>query len=312
DEAINFGKPEFNTILNFVAEGNDVFISTHGVNIDTLQLKTEELINPNFEKKPIFKLRNKAFKGKEFSFDKPFYNTVFKEVDTLKTTVLGISGYLNKDNIRTAEGVNFIRYTYGKGKFYFHTFPEVFTNYNLLKENNYKHAAQILSYIDEDKPLLWDSYYKTGKSRISSPMHYLLSNKALKWAYYISLIGVLLYVIFGGKRKQRIIPVIKPLKNQTLAFTKTISNMYLEKSSHKEIAQHKINYLFHFIRTKLNVSTNKIDESFIKQIAKKSGKPLVEVKELFGAIKNINTKKRITNQELIHLNKLIENFKHNL
>ncbi|WP_456376208.1 DUF4350 domain-containing protein [Lutibacter sp.] len=309
DEALNFGDAEFFRLLKFVARGNDVFISTHGVNIDTLNFETERLVSNNFDEKVFFKLKNKAFKNKEFLFDRPFINQVFTKIDTLNTTILGITGYLNKDNERTEEGVNFVKYTYGKGTIYFHTFPEVFTNYSILKNPNQQHVANILSYVREDIPILWDSYYKTGKSKIVSPIYYLLHNKYLKWAYYITLIGVLFFVIFEGKRKQRSIPIRTPLKNQTVAFTRTIANMYFEKQEHKNIAEHKISYLLEYIRTKLHISTTIIGAAFYKQVSSRSGNSYESVENLFEFCEQIHIKNEITSEELMKLNNKIEKFK---
>jgi hypothetical protein len=309
DKAINFGKEEFVELMKFVERGNDVLISTKGINIDTLHFKTKRILSYNLEEKPFFKLVNRVFKNKEYSFDRQFSNVGFVEVDTLNTTVLGITGYLNKENERTEEAVNFVKFNYGKGQFFFHTFPEAFTNYSILKGENHQYAANILSYLNEDKTILWDAYYKTGKSKIGSPMYYLLSSKYLKWAYYFALIGVLIFVVFGGKRLQRVIPVIKPLKNQTVAFTRTIANMYYEKSEHKSIAEHKISYLLEFVRTKLNVSTSIINESFYNYVALRSGNEIDFVKKLFNYCDAIHSKNTISNDELIRLNKMIEKFK---
>lgn len=309
DEAINFGKEEFNKLLQFVKRGNTVFISTKGINIDTLNLKTKALIAPKYSTKPFFKQTHKAFKGKEYTFDRDFANIVFKKTDTANTTSLGISGYINKKNERINQGVNFVKYTYGKGIFYFHTFPEVFTNYSLLQENNHQHAANVLSYLNSEKPILWDAYYKTGKTRISSPMYYLLNTKPLKWAYYTALIGILFFILFEGKRKQRYIKVITPLKNQTLAFSRTIANMYFEKSAHKDIAEHKINYFLEFIRNKLHISTEKINATFYKQVAMRSGNKLKDTQKLFKLCNTIHLKNSISAEELMQLNTLIEKFK---
>lgn len=309
DEAMNFGNAEFLRLLKFVERGNDVFISTHGMNIDTLNFETERLVSGNFEEKVFFKFKNNAFKGKEYSFDRPFTNQVFTKIDTLNTTVLGITGYVNSNNERTEEGINFVKYTYGNGSFYFHTFPEVFTNYSILKSPNQQHAANILSYLRDDLPILWDSYYKTGKSSIVSPIYYLLNNKYLKWAYYITLIGVLVFVIFEGKRKQRSIPILTPLKNQTVAFTRTIANMYFEKQEHKNIAEHKISYLLEFIRTKLHIPTTSIDTVFYKYVSSRSGNSYENVEKLFKYCEQIHIKNQITDDELIKLNKMIEKFK---
>ena len=309
DEKLNFGDDEFLRLMNFVNRGNDVFISTHGMNIDTLNFETERLISKNLDEKLFFKLLNTSFKGKEYSFKRPLVNQVFTKIDTLNTTVLGISGYVNENEERTEEGVNFVKYKYGKGNFYLHTFPEVFTNYSILSENNHQHAANILSYLREDIPILWDSYYKTGKSKITSPIKYLLSSKHLKWAYYMALIGILLFVIFEGKRKQRSIPIITSLKNQTVAFTQTIANMYFEKQEHKNIAEHKISYLLEFVRTKLHIPTTTIDDNFYNYVALRSGNELKEVEKLFKFCDVIHLKNEISSDELIQLNKMIEKFK---
>ncbi|WP_298367134.1 DUF4350 domain-containing protein [uncultured Lutibacter sp.] len=309
DEKLNFGDDEFLRLMNFVNRGNDVFISTHGMNIDTLNFETERLISKNLDEKLFFKLLNTSFKGKEYSFKRPLVNQVFTKIDTINTTVLGISGYVNENEERTEEGVNFVKFKYGKGNFYLHTFPEVFTNYSILSENNHQHAANILSYLREDIPILWDSYYKTGKSKITSPIKYLLSSKHLKWAYYMALIGILLFVIFEGKRKQRSIPIITPLKNQTVAFTQTIANMYFEKQEHKNIAEHKISYLLEFVRTKLHIPTTTIDDNFYNYVALRSGNELKEVEKLFKFCDVIHLKNEISSDELIQLNKMIEKFK---
>lgn len=308
DEALNFGDAEFLRLMEFVKRGNDVFISTHGMNIDTLNFETEELLSGNFEENIFFKLKNKAF-NREYSFDRPMVNQVFTKMDTVNTTILGITGYSNSEGERTEGGINFVKHRYGKGTFYLHTFPELFTNYNILKSPNQQHTANVLSYIKSDKPILWDSYYKTGKSKISSPIYYLLNSKYLKWAYYMALIGVLFFIIFEGKRKQRNIPIITPLKNQTIAFTQTIANMYFEKQEHKNIAEHKISYLLEFVRLKLHIPTSKIDDTFYNFVASRSGNSYEDVEKLFKFCDEIHLKNQISNEELIQLNKMIEEFK---
>lgn len=309
DDALSFGDAEFERLLKFVERGNDVFISTHEINMDTLNIKTERLISENLDEKVFFKQLNTAFNSREFSFDRYFVNNVFTEIDTLKTTPLGITGYVDTNEERTEEGVNFVKYSLGKGTLYLHTFPEVFTNYAILNSSNHQHTANILSYLRDDIPILWDAYYKTGKSRITSPLQYLLGSKHLKWAYYMALIGVLFFVVFEGKRKQRSIPIITPLKNQTLAFTRTIANMYFEKQTHKNIAEHKISYLLAFIRAKLHISTTNIDALFYENVALRSGSPLTEVEKLFKLCDEIHLKNEITSEDLIRLNKMIEKFK---
>ena len=309
DNAINFGEEEFNELLKFVYRGNDVFLSTHGAMIDTLKIRTEKAHTVSFEEKPYFKLYNKNLTQKEFEFDRPLYNTYLKEIDTVNAIALGKTGYLNKVDERVSEGINFMKLNFGNGHFFIHTFPEAFTNYFILKGSNRLYTEAVLSYIDTGKPVLWDAYYKTGKSSIASPMHYLLSSKQLKWAYYMALIAIFFFIIFEGKRKQRFIKIIEPLKNQSLAFTRTIGNMYYEKSEHKNIAEQKITYLLDYIRTKLYIPTNTIDDSFYKRVASRSGHTLEDVSALFKYVDFIHTQNVISQEQLIKLNTLIEKFK---
>ncbi|WP_418644951.1 DUF4350 domain-containing protein [Tenacibaculum insulae] len=320
DGQLNFGKEEFNELLKFVKRGNNVFIASNGVNIDTLGVKSKRLSTTAFEEKAYQKLVNKNLNTSEYYFDRDFAKAYFSEIDTLKTTVLGELLIKNENDSIVSRKPNFIKTNFGKGAFYLHTFPEAFTNYNMLLNKNYEYVASVLSYLSnksekqytnfsDNSTILWDAYYKTGKSGISSPMYYILSSKHLKWAYYIALIGVLFFVIFKGKRNQRLIPVITPLKNQTLAFTRTIANMYYEKSDHKNIATHKINYFLEYIRIHHRLSTLKIDASFYEKLANRSGNSIEKVTELFEKISQIKLKNTISEEELVSLNKEIEAFK---
>jgi hypothetical protein len=306
---LNFGQEEFNELLKFAARGNDVFMSTNGATIDTLGIETKQLASNAFKEQAYYKLLNTSLDTTTYAFDRKNSNLIFSEIDTLKTTVLGKLILKNSDSIYQGSGINFIKVKHGKGQFYFHTMPLAFTNYGLLKDNNHQYVASVLSYLDASKPIFYDGYYKTGKAKISSPLHYILSSDNLRWAYYMALIGVLFFVLFKGKRTQRIIPIITPLKNQTLAFTRTIANMYYEKSAHKDIAAHKINYFLEFIRTQLHIPTTIINSEFYKHVALRSGNEEADVLKLFKQIENIQKSQSITNTQLIALNTLIEDFK---
>lgn len=309
NNVVNFGEDEFNELLKFVGRGNDVFISTNRVRIDTLNIKTQRLITTSYQEKPSVRLENPTFNKKEYVFGREFTKLAFKEVDTLNTIILGNILIRNsKDSIIKSE-VNFIKIKHKKGFFYLHTFPLAFTNYNMLFKNNNEYVASVLSYLDDEKKILWDSYYKTGKSRITSPMQFVLQSKPLKWAYYVALIGVLFLVIFKAKRKQRAIPVITSLKNQTLAFTQTIANIYYEKSDYKNIIDHKIDFFFDYIRTHYRISTLTINSDFFIKLASRSGNTVEDTEKLFKKIEQIQSKEIKTKEDLIALNTAIEKFK---
>ncbi len=309
NDFIGFGEDELDELLTFADRGNDVFVSTNGIFADTLALESRRLVSTAITENFSVRFSNTSLNDKEYKFDRDFTKGFFAEIDTGKTVILGELIIRDGDGEIAQKGVNFVKIPFGKGNLYFHSFPEAFTNYNMVKDDNHQYVASVLSYLDASKPILWDSYYKNGKGITISPVYYLVSQKSLKWSYYILLMSILIFVIFRSKRTQRVIPVIKPLKNQTLAFTRTIANMYYEKSEHKNIAHHKINYFLEYIRYHYRISTLKIDELFYRNLANRSGNTIEDIKKLFEKIKEIKRKEKISKKELTDLNTAIEQFK---
>lgn len=306
---IDIDDATLNRLLDFVSRGNTVFASASGYTIDTLNIKSKRLFKNDVDNQLIYKLYSPSFKNREYTFKAKMDQSIFSSIDTTNTKILGLSAYVSKNGERSAYGANFIEVKFGKGKFLLHNAPEVFTNYGILEKPIDQYAAGVLSYLADAKNIIWDAYHKSGKSSISSPMHYILTNRSLKWAYFIMLFGLLFYVIFEGKRKQRSIPVLKELKNQSLAFTRTIGNMYYEKQDHYSIAQHQIRYFMDHIRTTYRIKTNAFDNQFYQDLTARSGKVLTDIKKLFKLIQSLQQKNRITADELKNLNQQIEKFK---
>jgi len=126
----------------------------------------------------------------------------FKSFDTTLTTVLAVN-----------EGQQpvYLKLPWGKGGFYLSSVPLVYTNYYLLKEHNYEYVTQSLSYLPV-ADVQWTEYYQMGRFESTSPLRFILNNPSLRWALYVTLSGLLVFIIFESKRKQRTIPVMAPQK----------------------------------------------------------------------------------------------------
>lgn len=312
NQTISFGKEELDELLDWVSQGNQLFIASSSFEkklLDTLGLKKDYLANYSTLKLSYeLSLTNEVFaKNKKAVFDRNTAIYYFKNQDSLpgKATGLGKIGVKGYEAIYT----NMVKHPFGNGQIVLSLFPEAFSNYFMLKSPNETYVSGVLSYLNTTHNIYFDNYYKLGSKYYSSPMYVFLNNASLKWAYYLMLIAILFYIIFEGKRKQRNIPIIAPLKNQTLDFVRTIANMYYEKSDHKDIAHYKINHFLAFVRKQQAIQVTEFDELQIKAIAERNNKPIETTKKLFRYIAQLQNKQTITKEELVDLNRMIEDFK---
>ncbi len=298
-------KQSTESILNFVGQGNHAFISStefSEVLLDSLKISTDYFYDANdtlqlyFAKKSPFQSTYKMEGG--------FNGVYFSKFDSTKTIVLGHQKHFDSKN----ELTNFIAVKYQNGTFFLHTQPAAFSNYHLLKANHAKYAAELLSYIPEEKTIKWFLKDQTISEMSSSPMRYILSQPALKWAWYFFLIGMLIFMIFNAKRRQRKVPIIIPLKNTTVDFTKTIGNLYFQEGSHNVIIEKKIIFFLEKIRTDFYMETDDLSEDFIKKLHLKSGKKLETIQLIVRLIKKSRKTYQNSEEDLIALNRAMEEF----
>ncbi len=302
--SLHFDKQESHKLLEYAAKGNTILIAgsyLSGVLIDSLKINA--VTNYGIREDTIaLSFTNSNFKKSNYFYDKGLDNVYFNKVDTSKAKILSYTKH--KDY---SKKVNFIEMPFGKGKILVNTTPQAFSNYYMLA-GNAQYAANALSYI-KDGTIIWDDYKKTGRVVITSPMRFVLNQKSLKWSYYLTIASLLLFVLFRAKRKQRIIPVITPLENTSIAFAKTVGTLYYQHKDYDDIIAKKINFFTAYIRTHFYININTITKKTAIVLAAKSGKPLTECTELLDYLLYLKKKTLKTEQELIALNKKIVAFK---
>lgn len=295
------------SLLDFVEKGNTVFISSnyfYGKLADTLNLSFDQDYD-GFLKSPSYStFSSPSLKSHNVFFEDVIENYYLTSIDTTNSRVLGYN--LNED--KTKKEVNFIKVPFGEneGSFLIHSNPFAFTNYHMLDEKE-DYAAAVLSYLP-DNPIIWDNYYKSGRKVITSPLRFILSNTALKWAFSLSLLALILFVLFKGKRTQRIIPVVESLKNTTVEFTQTVGDLYYQHGDFSNIINKKITYFFEHIRSTYYIDTNELSERFIEKLAIKSSNDKKDTKALIDFIAYLKSKTQHSESDLIELNKKIEEF----
>lgn len=289
-------------LLDFVSYGNTVFMSS---NYFPNRLKDSLGFNTtnqyDLKGNSYFTLTNPRFKTDSITIDRGINNFHFSKLDKDLTTVLGHQTF---DSIAFP---NFIKVNYYQGSFLLHLQPIAFTNYNLLKKNNKKYAEAVLGYLPEDN-IFYNSLNKANTNVSGSKLRYILSQDALRYAWYLGLISLVLFLIFNAKRRQRIVKEIKPHENTTVAFTKTIGNLYYETKDHNNLVEKKITYFLEYLRRVYFLDTQVLDERFTKLLIQKSGKDKEQIQQLVKSIVHLKAKPQCTEADLINLNKQIEDF----
>ena len=305
---------EINSMLNFVSNGNSMFIASE--NIDT-----------NFLNKIGFEQGASKMGFEDFIFSmhytyvklQPglFYDTAAFTYYYIpfKNYFSNYPGANSKVMGRNENGAaNFIVLFYGKGRFYLHCDPRAFSNYFLLQKENYKYLQQVFSFTPAvPEHIYWDDYYNKrnyppndtgGKSWLGVLMQY----PAMAWAFWLIFFMLVLFVLFDSKRRQRIIKPLQPNVNTSVAFTETVGRLYLQKKDNRNIADKMITYFLEHVRNQYFLNTNHLDEDFIDTLSRKSNVPLPQTAQLFGTINHVQQSPETTDKQLLQLNQQIENF----
>ncbi len=309
NQSLTFDEFETQILLDKVNAGSNVFMATwnfQGALADSLNIAFMNGfpgINPSINSLDSLIQRRVDFSNPSLNDPTGWYfpagliETYISKFDTTKSVVLGNVG---------AKRVNFIKYKLGDGAIYIHTNPFLFTNYFLRDVNRYDYSFKALSYLPE-RPTVWDEYYKIGRQQFNSPMAYFASQPTLRIAWFVTLFGLIIYLIFGSKRKQRIIPQINPVKNSSIEFAATIANLYLNNGTHSELLDKKILFFKEYLRTNIGVNTN-FEQSDAEQVAHRSGLDQSEIQTLFSKIRSINTNSEISIEQLKHVTDQIDWF----
>jgi hypothetical protein len=200
-----------------------------------------------------------------------------------------------------------LRYRQGQGELLLSSVPQAYTNYFMLQESLTQETTASLNLLPQ-RDLIWNEYYHLGRMESTTPLRFVLSVAPLRWAVYLTAAGLLLFILFESKRRQRAIPVVQPPANTTLEFVETVGNLFMRGASHREMAKKKIIYFREYLLSHYRLQGEWQEEAFRERVAHKSGKAREEVNKTFDLILDLQEKKNIPAEELIRLNQCIDIF----
>lgn len=288
---------EADRLLRFAARGHTVFVAARaieGLFADTLGVRTERAVVPDS-----LQLQFASASLQEegaFTTRRP---TAFARLDALPP---------HADVLGTAlDRPVFARLTYGAGTVYVHTVPMAFTNYAMLEGVGAEYAYRALAYLPR-QPLWWDAYHKPLRVPSGSQLRYVVSNPPLRAAYYLALLTALLFVIFGGKRRQRVIPVVEPPRNDSLTFVQTLGRLFHQRGRHEQLASKRIDYFLDYLRTHLGLAVHTLDEARPEQVALRSGVDREAVEALFERARHARQATTLSERDVQALSQRLDRF----
>jgi len=286
---------DIQALLGFIAEGNDAFIASLEIPATLVyrMYSIDECDAPiTFEPHEARKIALNFFhdslqtdQGYQYAYrygaeDYTYHWNAINEGtfcdSTTSITPLGYHG---------PHRVNFIKIAHGNGNLYLHSNPIVFTNYFLTDAARLDYVSGVFSHL-KGRHIIWDEYSKVpflgNKNAYDSPLYYILQQPSLKYAWWLMLLTVLLYVLFVSKRTQRVIPVLEPKTNTSLEFVRLVSSLHFQNGSHLDMAKKKMKYFLYFIRSKYGIHEQTFSEESIARLAEKSKVNLMDVKSIFN------------------------------
>lgn len=291
-------KESWHKILDQVSKGSDamLIVSRMPKEIsDTIGYYDSDI---SFAEENVLKFTDKKYQNDFIRLDKFPSGRGFSY---LKPQIQILGKTVEKNN---TDQVNFIKAPFGKGTVYVHCEPLFLTNYYLLKPGNTRYAQDVFSYL-QDKETLW---FVDGNRKVSRFfMRFILANPALKYAWWVFLGGLVLFIFFNAKRKQRVVPVIEPLKNTSVDFVKSIGNLYLQEGDFHDMMAKKSQYFLNKVRMDLLIDTQNLDIEFAKKLQLKTGKNIEMIQEAITLIRKAQDPyASVMKEDLSRLNKLLD------
>lgn len=299
---VNFEKYEFEQIKKYMQAGNDLFIASYdfGKLEKFLNFNTAGTISRNGS---ALNFTNPNLKtDASYGFERGIGTQYFGNIDAKQTIVLGVNAN---------QQPNFIRFNFGKGSLFLIAEPGFYTNFVLLDKYGAEYSAKTLSYLQKRKTVILDEYFSAKKTETTDVLRVFFAHPELKWAYYLTIFSLIIFVLFEIKRKQRIIPVVDPMTNTSVEFVNVVGSVYYHERNNQDIAMKKINYFLEYLRSRYYIKTNEIDANFAKLMMEKTGINEPLAKTLTRYMMNMPAMANLSDHELINLNQSIEQFYQN-
>lgn len=178
---------------------------------------------------------------------------------------------------------------YGKGEVIFVSSPLLFTNYGMLEGNTSVYIFRLMSYLADLPVYRTEAYGKTDAMLVAeqSPFREFIKRPPLRWALYLALLGVVLFMIFTARRRQRVIPIMSKPANRSLEFIQLIGTLYYQRKDHVDLVRKKFKLFAEELRKTAGVDISDVntDDREYLLLAEKTGMNSDRLKKVIRQIR---------------------------
>lgn len=314
---------EVDLLTSFAQKGNYIIISALQMNENAskyFRVKERNYFNNDyyvagnqiaqvdFDSLTVY-LDSETFKGPlRYSYPGIGYDNYFEEIDSLITYPIGYNAK-KQPNLLALNSL--------KGTIFLHSAPIAFSNLFFLYNQNHLYLQNLLSAVGQTskppKTVIWDDYFLNKKpyepeKKASGVLSVILKYPNFRWAFWIALSALCLYVITEAKRKQQSIPLYSKPANESLAFVTTIGKLYYNKGEHKNLAEKLHLYFLDYIRNKYKIEIRKMNKNFVDTISQKTNVPKEEVDAIYQTFTSIHASDKIDTNLLSRYYQQLEEF----
>lgn len=271
---------ELNAVFSMANNGSHVMLVAHDLGMfakDTLGLRIwgsngtfdlQNFVKYNKERDTLRWVSDTlGYKPQKYAVFSPLLTHRFGfEVDTahaktirtpLDKQALNEEGYALAATIQQGEG--YITYV---------CVPLLFTNYAVVDQDDDHHntigfTLRCLSLMKDLPVVRTEVYCPKYDETEQTPLRYIISHPPLRWALYTLLAGALLFLIFEGRRRQRVIPIEKAPENHSLEFIHLVGSLYYHSRERRSLVVRKYIYFAEELRRTVHVDVTDASEDDI-------------------------------------------------
>lgn len=269
-DRLNLIPAEMNAVLRMARNGSHVMLVAHGLGMfaeDTLGVDVrgasesfdlQNFVKFNKERETMkWKSRTLGYQPRNYAVFHPLVTSHFRVEKKPKHGTVG--KLIDQQAFNKNDYPLVVTFRHGKGFITFASVPLLFTNYAVVDEDE-QHRKTIgftlrcLSPLKQLPVVRTEAYCPAAEEKAEqTPLRYIISQPPLRWALYTLMIGALLFLVFEGRRRQRVIPIEKAPENHSLEFINLVGSLYYHSKERRSLVVRKWTYFAEELRRTVHV-----------------------------------------------------------